>query len=520
MMGTTTAHRMKRPTMLCEPMNASTRFSHLLRKGSIAAALAVGLLAPKAGRAQQAPNDSFSAERMRIALDGQGIIDTEWAAVPEHLTFDVGLWLNYEHNAIMLYSEADGHRYGALLKHRVDGALMGSIGLFGFAQLGIEVPGVLYQARDSDIPGATSTPLPSLTSSKLGDIRFQPKLQFLWASSAFFDVAVIPSFTIPSAQSNSFAGEKGATFQPELAVSKSFDNGMRFSTNMGAIFRRSEQLLNESIHNELEARVGLGYRFQNAAHPDAPPLELDLGLSGMTSASNPFTSRYEDAVELRGEATYHVASWISVFAGPGFGFGRSYSNPQWRAFAGARFAFGQEPKQLAAPPPAPVVAVENPPPAPALAPVPEPAPAPIAAVVAAPEPVVLPAKEPVRRRAKMVAERIEITEEVEFATGSDVISANSYDLLGNVAEVMKEHPEVKQFRVEGFTDSEGGAEKNLELSNKRAIAVVRYLVKAGIPAERLVSEGFGETHPLATNNTKQGRQINRRVEFHVVRVVK
>jgi hypothetical protein len=78
---------------------------------------------------------------------------------------------------------------------------------------------------------------------------------------------------------------------------------------------------------------------------------------------------------------------------------------------------------------------------------------------------------------------------------------------------MKELPEVK-FKVEGHTDNRDKDSFNLLLSKKRADAVVKYLRKRGIKAERLTYKGYGETRPKYSNETKESRRLNRRVEIH------
>ncbi|MBL0315975.1 MAG: OmpA family protein [Flavobacteriales bacterium] len=70
--------------------------------------------------------------------------------------------------------------------------------------------------------------------------------------------------------------------------------------------------------------------------------------------------------------------------------------------------------------------------------------------------------------------------------------------------------------IGGHTDNVGSDEANMTLSNNRAASVVEFLVKHGIEASRLSSKGYGETLPVATNDTDEGRAKNRRTEFKIV----
>lgn len=103
---------------------------------------------------------------------------------------------------------------------------------------------------------------------------------------------------------------------------------------------------------------------------------------------------------------------------------------------------------------------------------------------------------------------------IQFETGKDVIKKTSFAVLDNVVKIMKENPSY-QLEINGHTDSQGDDAKNMVLSQKRAEAVEAYLVKKGIETERLHPTGFGETKPKASNDTKEGRSENRRVEFVV-----
>ena len=86
-----------------------------------------------------------------------------------------------------------------------------------------------------------------------------------------------------------------------------------------------------------------------------------------------------------------------------------------------------------------------------------------------------------------------------------------------VSWTCRDHPEIKQVRVEGHTDNVGHSEYNKALSTRRAASVVEWLVKKGsIERARLTSAGFGREKPIDDNKTSVGRRNNRRVEFHIV----
>ncbi len=111
-------------------------------------------------------------------------------------------------------------------------------------------------------------------------------------------------------------------------------------------------------------------------------------------------------------------------------------------------------------------------------------------------------------------DRIEITDKVYFAYDSDRILPKSYELLDNVGKVINDHTEIDAIFVQGHTDSDGNDAYNLQLSDRRANSVMRYLIeKTKVDAARLKAKGFGETKPIADNKTEAGKQNNRRVEF-------
>lgn len=121
-----------------------------------------------------------------------------------------------------------------------------------------------------------------------------------------------------------------------------------------------------------------------------------------------------------------------------------------------------------------------------------------------------------KAKTKLSAERIDILEKVFFETGSDVILPESFELLEEVATVLIANPQVAKVQVAGHTDDKGDDQFNLELSQKRAESVRRWLIEHKVAAERLEAVGYGETKPIAKNNSEKGRAQNRRVEFVIM----
>jgi outer membrane protein OmpA-like peptidoglycan-associated protein len=104
--------------------------------------------------------------------------------------------------------------------------------------------------------------------------------------------------------------------------------------------------------------------------------------------------------------------------------------------------------------------------------------------------------------------------DVTFDTNSTVVRPGLYSELNRVAGVLSQYPQTL-VRVEGHTDSVGTNEYNQDLSVRRAMAVKNLLVQRGIADSRIDSVGYGETMPVATNETETGRQRNRRVEIKI-----
>jgi len=117
-------------------------------------------------------------------------------------------------------------------------------------------------------------------------------------------------------------------------------------------------------------------------------------------------------------------------------------------------------------------------------------------------------KEEVKKAVKAVFENL------VFETGKSTIKASSNDELTELAIILKENPELL-LTISGHTDNVGNAENNMTLSKERAEAAKARLIEYGVSANRIQVFYYGETQPIATNDTAAGRQKNRRVDFEV-----
>mgnify|MGYP001187258849 CR=1 FL=1 len=103
---------------------------------------------------------------------------------------------------------------------------------------------------------------------------------------------------------------------------------------------------------------------------------------------------------------------------------------------------------------------------------------------------------------------------ITFASNSSDINANFYEVLNSVALVLNEYNRTL-VDIYGHTDSDGSEQYNMDLSQKRASSVSQYLIGQGIDARRLLVKGMGESQPIATNATPEGKAQNRRVEIRI-----
>ena len=214
--------------------------------------------------------------------------------------------------------------------------------------------------------------------------------------------------------------------------------------------------------------------------------------------------RYEFAI--RAEALYRYGSRAAAVNLPDGDFEAPKSFNDILIHVGLQLPLGLRPPE--APPAAP--------PAPEVVPVEQPAP---------PPPAPPPPPPPPPCKAPQPGERISLAgcgtgdmivlRGVNFAFNKATLTLNAKAILDNVADELKAYPAIK-VEIDGHTDGKGSKSYNQKLSERRADSTREYLAGKGVAAERMTTAGFGASQPVATNDTDEGREQNRRVVLRIV----
>jgi outer membrane protein OmpA-like peptidoglycan-associated protein len=105
------------------------------------------------------------------------------------------------------------------------------------------------------------------------------------------------------------------------------------------------------------------------------------------------------------------------------------------------------------------------------------------------------------------------TNVINFPSGSAQIPRESMSMLEQAASAIKSAPAGTVLEIGGYTDNRGNSAANQRLSQQRAEAVRRFLTSKGVNSDAVVAKGYGDSNPIASNDTEEGRIKNRRIEF-------
>lgn len=382
----------------------------------------------------------------------------------------------------------------------------------------------------------------------IGDLMLQGHIRLLHHDNKKLPglgFGVMPFFTLPTGAASRFVGESNVTGGLKLLTDYLLSSRDHFRFNIGLRFRETEQIAaNLRVNHEVLA--ALGYTRVIWEKQSLSAFAEVYGSTTMRSFLND-----EVASPFEGDIGLHKR-WpkqrLSAVAGIGRGFDNGYGAPDFRFFSGLTYKFGPFPKHKPAvgsvqivvknddgtPHPAKIEIFD------AASETPLQAQADVDQLAAQMNPnkynltVTAEGYYPKKGRflvdknkttyieivlRKQFTGRIETVGKVLFDLNKASIKEESFPVLANIVEILERYPEITKIRVEAHTDSLSSDAYNLQLSDKRANSVMNHLIDKGIAKERLTFTGFGESKPIAPNNTREGRAKNRRVEFVILDIV-
>lgn len=497
----------------------------------LAGLAAAVILAALPVRAEDPTRRGFDPDpaRLALSLDGGFAVETAGAAAARQY----GLGAILDLTAGLLSLELGGER-DRLLERRLSLHLLGAYSL-GPVELGVEVPLALRQDSDFSLltrQGVSGPLVAPVASTALGDVRLGAKVPVLREGSFPVGLAAMVDVRLPTGDGDAFYSD-GLSAVPSAVATRTLGR-VRLDAQVGYHFRRTGQYAQLVVHD--------GWTFGAGANLDLPKAwvfarwrAIAEVVGGWPRGYDLSGERYRAPLSARGGVRWFPWRALSVEAGGGAGLGREgYGREAWRVFAGLRWT--PQPREAPLAPMTPndddwdkdhlpnakdecprqagpaetggcpdrdgdgipdkddkcpddPGAAQN-----------------DGCPVAEGEPLV-----------EIETERLSLKDAIHFDTARDTIKRESHKILDQVAELLRQHTELKRVRVEGHTDNVGSAAYNKDLSERRARSVVRYLAeRGGVARERLESAGYGFERPVASNATAVGRAKNRRVDFTIL----
>lgn len=519
------------------------------------------LLASGAARAEHDPfSRGFDAVPVKPTTAQDSGIALEGARAPPAGSLRASLLLDYNRGILGL--KLGDEKLGDLIPYRTDLHLLFAYQLLPRLELGAHVPFTVRQGdrfvllrnalNAPDFPGAAG-----VSRSGLGDIRLVPRLTLLAPEDFPVGVALVGEVRLPTGAADSFLGESGVVVAPRVAVERAF-GPVRVLGNVGWRFREHAQYLNLLVDDELTLGAGAVFDLPNMGRLTDVQAIAEMHLA--TPASAPFNFRDADSLKTPWEALVgaraHVAGpWgVELNLGRGISGNSGYGREAFRVMLALRYdetfldsdgdgvpdtrdrcpteledpdGFGDndgcpDPDndgdgimdgQDACPDKAgpkendgcPDTDTDDVPDNADDCPDQE----------GPPENNGCPFDNP--PFVIVESDRIRIKGNILFESGAAKIQKQSFKILDEVGEVLLKNPTLGPVLIEGHTDNRGSRAINVDLSQRRARAVMEYLIGKGVERKRLSAKGFGFDKPIATNDTTLGRAKNRRVEFRLIK---
>lgn len=501
----------------------------------LALALLLGLASASPASAQ---NQRFDVQLFRPSGAPQDLLMVGQSRPLSHLSVSGGPYFSFSVDPLVLVPKGGDVKSVSLVGNRLQLDAMATVGLFDWAEVGVDMPLILAQGGDNLEAIGTEGAVQGFV---FGDLRLTGKLALPGlrrsAEGSGFGAALTFGVNLPTGDVNAFTSDGTLTWAPGLIVDYRFSNGILVALN-GGFWKRPDRIF-EGVQMGDMAPFGLGAEVPILRGRGLTAVGM---LSGAVGLKKELGAPRQVPADLLVGLRWYTSSGLTFTFGGGGGCGCSLSAPKLNFFTSiiwvpaktaewdALERFRKPPEPLPPPPPPPPDSDGDGvtddrdvcPKEPGLA---ERGGCPIRdqdgdgvedALDKCPTVAAGPGGKNGCPLARIQGNKILILEQVNFATDQDVILSESFPILEEVAGILKANTDLQRVLVEGHTDSRATDAYNLDLSRRRAASVRRFLVSSGVPAERLCSQGFGRSRPMGDNNTEEGMALNRRVEFTIL----
>ena len=433
---------------------------------------------------------SFDTLSFKPATDHGFYIATEGSQTLGQNKLHVTLGLVYNKESLVLLNPA-GDKVRNIIDDQFFGNLQLAYGILEWWNIGFRMNFVPYQQFLVPASGASDT------GARFGDIELDMKFRLLDNDVYPVGIALVPFITFPSGNDSHFVGNGKVTGGGKLVLeTKRIANRFSISSNVGFQIRGDTPLSQgTTVNDQFLYGLGMNFAFNES-------LEAIGELVGWTQFDNFFSSDFRPMI-VRGALRFFPNPKVAMTFGGGAGVLKGLGAPDFEVFLTVGYVPAYR-HYTPPPPPPPCPDVDND----GLCDTDDYCPAESGSrenCGCPPDPLIY-----IDEAAKMIR-----NQKIYFDFDKSTVKSVSYPILNTIADTLKARPDIKSLRIVGHTDSVGTEQYNQGLSERRANAVRNYLVKQGVPASQLDAIGKGESDPIDTNETDEGRSRNRRVGFNI-----
>ncbi|MBU0507000.1 MAG: OmpA family protein [bacterium] len=417
--------------------------------------------------AQSAYVSRFDAVNFDPVVDGGDYFSVYGSQSLKAWQGNTGIIFDYAYRPLEFRSTGGTSTRQSVLDHSFIMNTYGAIGLVDWLTVGVNLPSAYNIYYTDDVNAADDSGM------SMGDMTVMAKFRAVDIDKYKVGLSFMPFVTLPTGDVVRYMGNGHVTGGLKILFDVAFHKRFSMALNAGYLMRDDvtrvynfANLGTATIRIDDEITYGIAANFKASRY-----FQLIAEAQGYTQALRDiFGTSNTTALEAGAGMRYFIGdSGFALSLGGAAGLIEGVGTPLFRGFFGVNW---KSPESRECPPCAPDPRIKD--------------------------------------------NKIVIWGKIFFDTAKASIKRVSFPVLDDVVDVLKTHPEIRLVEVQGHCDWRGGDVYNMNLSQRRSESVRQYLIDAGIDGSRLTAKGYGESQPIASNDTVEGMSQNRRVEFVIL----